>query len=317
MTDSVVTASVTLDLVLLGSRLGFGPLELALSAVVVSAWLVFGAWLWRALRPGRRGLSVLLYVTALSGLLAGALAQEALLFYAGIAVAGYATVAALLLVHGPGHAGTAAAQVALLVLGDLILFELLVHLYTEARTAEFKALRAVYRVEAEGLSFVGMLLAAAGGCRVAVLLLLVPLPGSLRPWHPGAAPGLFCTVLIAGALSAVRLIDPTLTTSGIWYTLLVMLGAAPVLYLLAVTCVLGKARIDGALRRLSSAASRGASLGAAGLDRIGNLCRRMAPRLQALERGLLSWPVAVVAATVFAVLLALAFFSGVLPAHSV
>lgn len=239
-----------------------------------------------------------------------ALAQDALLFYAGLAVADYATVAALLHVHGPSHAGTAAAQVVLLVLGDLILFELLVHLYAEARTAEFNALRAVYRAEAEGLAFVGMLLVASGGCRIGVLLLLVPLPGSVRPWRPGAAPGLFCTALVAGALSAARLIDPTLTSSGLWFTLLAMLGAALVLYLLAVTCVHEKARIDGALRRLSGAASRGASLGAGGLDWIGNLCRRSAPRLRAVERGLLSWPVAVATATVSAVLLAVAFFSG-------
>ncbi|MEQ8515293.1 MAG: hypothetical protein RIC38_06790 [Chromatocurvus sp.] len=304
------TTGVTLDLVLLGSRLAFGPLELAVSGAVAMLWLLFGAWLWRACRQAGGGAPVLFYGLATIGLFVGVPAQEALLFYAGLAVAGYATVAALFRIHGPGHARTAAAQVMLLVLGDLILFELLVYLYTEAQTAGFGELRDAYRVKGGGLSFVGVLLVATGGCRVAGLFLLMPLSGRLHAWRPGAAAGLVCVALVAGLLPGARLVDPTLATAGVWYTLLAMLGAAFALYLLAVTCVLAQARIDGASRQLSAMASRAASFGADRLARMGGLSARLVPRLLEAERRLLSWPVAVATATAFAALLALSFASG-------
>lgn len=306
MIDPVITASVPLDLVLLGSWLAVGPLELVLSAILAGAWLLFGAWLWRTADSVRRGGPALVYGVAAIGLFASVLAQDAVLFYAGLAVASYATVAAILFVNGPAHARTAAVQVVLLVLGDLILFELLVYLYSEAQTVDFDELRAAYQVKGGALSFVGALLVAAGGCRIAVLFLVLPLPGPLRPWPPGAAPGLFCTALSGGVLIGARIIDPGLSAPAVWYMLSAMVGAALILYPLAVICVLGKARIDSAFRVLSAAGSRAVSLWAGVLVRVGERSARLAPRLQALERRLLSWPVAVATATAFAVLLALA-----------
>ena len=221
-----MTSGVALDPVLQGSRLASGPLELALLSAVIVLWLLFGAWLWRASeRVHGRGLA-LVYGFVAVALCAGVLAQEALLFYTGVAVAGYASVAMLLAVHGVDHARTAAAQTMLLVLGDLILFELLAYLYSEAQATGFGELRAAYREKGGGLSFVGGLLVATGGCRIAGLFLLAPLPGRLTPWRPGAFSGLLCIAMVAGLLLGVRLVDPSLAAPGVWYTLLAMLGAA-------------------------------------------------------------------------------------------
>lgn len=300
-----LTAGVALDLVLLGSRLALGPLELLLSAVLLVLWLLFGVWLWRASAATRRAALALVYGFSGIGLLAATLAQDALLFYAGLAVASYGIVALLLRVHGPGHARTAAAQVVLLVLGDLILFELLAYLYTEGQSTGFDALRAAFQAKGGGMSFVGGLLVATGGCRVAGLFLLMPMPGRLQPWQAGSAPGLLCLALLAGPLIVARITDPALASVAVWYTLLATLAAACVLYLLAVTFVLAQARLASASQWLSTRASRAASFGAGLLAALGELSQRLAPRCLALERRLLSWPVAVATATVFAALLAL------------
>lgn len=305
MTDGETTRGVALDLVLLGSRLAFGPLELALLSAVIVLWLLFGAWLWRASERAHGGALAVVYGFVAVSLCAGVLAQEALLFYAGIAVAGYGTVATLLGVHGTDHARTAAAQAMLLVMGDLSLFELLAYLYSEAQATGFDELRAAYRQKGGGLSVVGGLLVASGGCRIAGLLLLVPLRGRLHPWHPGAVSGLLCIALVAGLLMGVRLVDPSLAAPEVWYTLLAMLGAALAAYLLVVTCVSFPARLSGVLHGVSIMASNAAALGTGLLARIGGLSTRIAPRLLTLERRLLSWPVAVATTTAFAVLLAL------------
>ncbi|MFN2287207.1 MAG: hypothetical protein ABR578_02620 [Chromatocurvus sp.] len=304
-----MTSGVALDPVLQGSRLASGPLELALLAAVIVLWLLFGAWLWRASERMHRVALAVVYGCVVVALCAGVLAQEALLFYTGISIAGYATVATLLAVHGVDHARTAAAQAMLLVLGDLILFELLAYLYSEAQATGFGELRAAYREKGGGLSFVGGLLVATGGCRIAGLLLLAPLPGRLYPWRPGAVTGLLCVAMVAGLLLGVRLVDPSLAAPEVWYTLLGMLGAALVAHLLVVTCVLSLARRGGLLQGVSVLASRAAVFGAGMLARVGELTMRLAPRLRALEQRFLSWSVAVATATAFAVLVALSAVS--------
>lgn len=304
------TPVVAMDFVLLGSRVAFGPLELVPLGLVAVAWLLFGAWLRHAAAPARRGPLAGAYGVAAIGLFASVLAQDVVLFYAGLACASYATVVLLIGVHGPTHARTTALLVVLLVLGDLLLFELLVHLYAGARSTGFDDLRAAYRATGGGLSFAGVLLVATGGGRLAVLILLLPMPGGVRPWHPGAALGLLCIALVAGPLTVFRLVHPSPVAPGALHLLLAMLGAAVVLYLLAASCVLAKARIDRALGWVSRLASHPASVGAGRLVRLGQLLSRLAPRFLAMERRLLSWPVAVATSTVFAVLLALAFAGG-------
>ena len=202
-----------LDIVLLGSRLGAGPLEVAALAVVTLLWLLFGVWLWRSSASARPGLLAVFYVMPASGLVAASLAQDAALFYAGLAAAGYGSLAALLLAHGAGHSRTAAAQATLLVLSDLILFELLVYLYAEAQTVTFDGLRAAYADRGSGLTFVAGLLVFAAGSRIAALFLLLPLSAGLPAWRMGAASALGATAVVAGPLLVVRLVDPSFATS--------------------------------------------------------------------------------------------------------
>ncbi len=298
-----------LDIVLLGSRLGAGPLEVAALAVVTLLWLLFGVWLWRSSASARPGLLAVFYVLPATGLITASLAQDAALFYAGLAAAGYGSLAALLLAHGAGHSRTAAAQATLLVLSDLILFELFVYLYAEAQTVAFDGLRAAYADRGSGLTFVAGLLIFAAGSRIAALFLLLPLSAGLPAWRMGTASALGATAVVAGPLLVVRIVDPSFATSAARYTLSAMLGAALALYLLAVILVRSRAGIDAFKRQLSDTGQRGLSPGVAVLALAGNLSQRLAPRARLAERALLSWPVAVTLASVLSLLLAFAFGS--------
>ena len=307
MIQSVTTFSRGLDIVLLGSGLSAGLLEWGVLCVLAVAWLAFGVWLLRNPVPGRRGLMALLYFIAGSGLAAAVLARDAPLFYSGVALTGYGTVALLLMGHGSTHVRTAAAQVTLMVLGDLLLFELFVSLYSQTSSAEFSGLRTAYADKGQGVSFMSGLLVATGGTRVAVLLLLLPVFDRLPAWRPGAVSGLACVAFVAGVLPVARLIDPLLSSVSAGYTLLAILGSAVVLCLLVVMCVLGKSRIDALAFRVSNLASRAVATGVTGLGLLEALAQRIAPIASALEQRMLSWPVAISAAATLALLLALSF----------
>jgi hypothetical protein len=302
----VATPGLSLDLVLLGSRLAFGTLEFVLLGVVALGWMVFGAWLWRtAARHDHDYLKAGLYFVSLASLFTTILAQDALLFYTGLAIASYTTVALLRLIHGPEQDRTVAAQTILLVLSDLMLFELFVSLYALAQTADFSDLQTVYQAHGSGASFLGVLLIASGGCRVATVLLLVPLSGRLHPWKPGAATALLCTGLLPGLLIIARFIDSSLSGPQAFYTLLAMLSAAWAGYLLAILCVLKKVAIDRMSCRVATMASSIVHLGRQSLAGLGRGSRRLAPQFRAAEQKLLSWPLAVATAVTFAGLFAL------------
>lgn len=307
MIESVTTFSSGLDTVLLGSGLTAGPVEWVVLCVLAAAWLVFGVWLLRSLAPGRRGLMAVLYCVAGSGLAAAVLAGDAPLFYSGVALTGYGTVALLLMAHGSGYVRTAAVQVTLMVLGDLLLFELFVSLYAQASSAQFTELRAAYADKGQGVSFVSFLLVATGGSRVAMLFLLLPVFDRLPAWRPGALPGLFCMALVSGVLPVARLTDPLLSSVNAGYSLLATLGVAVVLCLLSAMCVLQKSRIDAVAFGVSKLASCFVTTGAGGEGLLKAFASRVAPLVLALEQRLLSWPVAVSAAAVLALLLALSF----------
>lgn len=307
MSASLPTFHWPLDPVLLGGGLTAGPLDWGLLGTLVTLWLVFGLWLLRGHAPERRGLTMVLYAVAGLGLAASALASDAALFYSGVAMAGYGTVALLLIAHGSAHARTAAVQVALMVLGDLVLFEILVSLYSQASSAEFAELRAAYAVKGQGVSFVSALLVVTAGSKVAVLLLLIPVTDRLPAWRPGAAWGLLCVALVSGVLPVARLVDPLLSSASARYSLLVIPAAAVFLCLLFALCVLVKPRLDATAQYVSTLASWCVTMGVRSLEMLEALARRLAPLASALEQRMLSWPFAVAAATTMALLLALAF----------
>ncbi|TCO78291.1 hypothetical protein [Chromatocurvus halotolerans] len=307
MTVSLPTFHWPLDTVLLGSGLAAGPLDWVLLATLAILWLIFGLWLLRGPAPVRRGRTLVLHAVAGLGLAVAALARDAALFYSGVAMAGYGTVALLLIAHGAAHARTAAVQVALMVLGDLVLFEMLVSLYSQASSAEFDELRTAYAIKGQGVSFVSALLVVTGGSKVAVLLLLVPVTDRLPAWRPGAASGLLCVALVSGVLPVVRLVDPLLSSASARYSLLAIPAAAIFLCLLFALCILGKSRLDAAAQRVSTLASRSVTLGVRGLATLEALARHVAPMAAALEQRMLSWPFAVAAAATLALLLAMTF----------
>jgi len=310
---SLPTFHWPLNAVLLGSGATAGPLEWMLLGALAVLWLVFGLWLLRSHTSARRGLTVALHAIAGLGLAAAALASDAALFYSGVTLAGYGTVALLLVAHGPGRARTAAVQVLLMVLGDLALFEILVSLYSQAFSVQFGDLRAAYAVKGQGLSLISALLVITAGSKVAMLLLLIPATDRLPSWRPGAASGLLCVALVSGVLPMVRLVDPLLSSESARYSLLASAAAAVFLCLLSALCVLGKSRLDAAVRRVSALASLSVATGVRGLA-MPAVARRLAPLSSALEQRMLSWPFAVAAAATLALALVLAVAFGGLPA---
>lgn len=305
MTDAV-SGVVELDIVLLGSAFTYGVDELVWLGLVVIAWLAFGAWLWRRSPEGDAAQPLALYCLGIAGLATAVFAGDALLFYTGVALASYGTLGVLLSAHGPGHARIAALHMALLVAGDLLLFELVVYLYADAQTAEFAGLRSAFLALGEGaaVSFASVLLVSAGACRLAVVLLWIPLPGLRRAWRPGAVPGLLCTACLGGIMT-VRLLASDSGAPG-WQAVLLAMSLMA-LVLILVLCI-GLLCLPFARRGFA-----GLGWGAALIMRRGESLRSAfvalsataIPSIQSLEQRLLSWPVAVAGATLLGLLFVL------------
>lgn len=307
MMQDMPTYTLTLNNVLLGSSLTAGSLEWLLLVVFGVAWLAFGVWLWRSLASQRPRLLLALLTMAGGGFATAIVAADALLFYSGAAVAGYATVALLLIAHHAGFVRSAALQVSLMVLGDLVLFELFLTLYSGAETADFTDLRTIYADMSGGLSFVSMLLVIAAGSKVAVLFLLVSVTERLPGWQAGAASGLLCVALVSGVLPVARLLDFPLSATAAGYKLLAISLTAILIWLLVLMCVLGKLRIDLAVHKVGVFSSRFPAAGFATLAHVQVLAQRLTRLFSEGEQRMLSSPVAVFAAAMLVLLLGLAF----------
>jgi hydrogenase-4 component B len=190
----------------LGSGLALDPTSRIFLAATAVLWLCAG-WLM----VGRQGARIGRWRSALSALIAMgagcglALAQDALLWFAAGTLAGYAFYG--LLLQGTTRPARAAARrlVVLLVLGDLLLFELFLILAHEAGGTSFVGLREALATT-ENPVFVLFLMTLGLGIKAGVLGVHFWLLPSLRAGTPAVRLALIGFVSAAGLLGWLRLL---------------------------------------------------------------------------------------------------------------
>lgn len=220
---------VPLPGLLLGSALvldGTGRVFLLLNALL---WLAGGALATlrhRVALPSGCGVLLLL---AMAGTMGMALAADALLFLAFSTMTGYSLLG-LLICQGDGPSRRAGAfLVALLVISDLLLYELFLHLAYEAGGTDFAAFRGLV-VESHSRELSLGLLIAGLGIKTGMAGLHFWLPPSVTAAAVMMRPVLVSFILTAGILVWVRMLplgDAQWTGAG---NLLCWLGAITVGY---------------------------------------------------------------------------------------
>jgi len=204
---------------------GSGRLFLLLCA---GLWLATGLLAHPQLHSAGAGRFAVLLLLALAGSQGLALAGDALLFFAAGTLAGYAVYG--LLVHQAHESTHRAGRVlmVLLVVSDLVIFELLLLLGQAAGSVDFMSLRdAMADTDSRGL-MLGLLLVGFG-VKAGVVVLHVWLAPALMTAAPAIRPALIGLMFGAGLLGWLRLLplgqvhwdDAGLVMQGLaWATLL-------------------------------------------------------------------------------------------------
>ena len=196
--------SLGLPAAMLGSELvidATGRVFLALSAAL---WLASG-WLARPrLCAAESSHFAVLLLLAMTGGLGMALAGDALLFFTATTLAGYALYG-LLVHHRDGSAHRAGrVLVVLLVVSDLLVFELLLILSQEARASDFAALRQAFGNTDTQALLLGLLVVGFG-IKAGVFGLHVWLAPVFTNAVPALRPAVIGFMLGAGLLGWLRL----------------------------------------------------------------------------------------------------------------
>ncbi len=195
---SAPDTGLALPVVLLGSSLELDAIGRPFLFAVALLWLTAGVL-------GRAGLrstgTALLYLLAMSGTFAMALAGDLLLFLLGSTVSGYALYGLL------GGSGGAQALVRLLVLSDLMLFESLLLLVYAGNGLEFASLpQSIAAAQDNGLLLILFLLGF--GAKAGLLGVHYWLAPSISSARPEQRLALIAFVLTAGLLPWTRLLAP-------------------------------------------------------------------------------------------------------------
>ncbi len=189
---------LALPVVLLGSSLELDAIGRPFLFAVAVLWLTAGVL-------GRAGLhsagTALLYLLAMSGTFAMALAGDLLLFLLGSTVSGYALYGLL------GGSGGAQVLVRLLVLSDLMLFESLLLLVYAGNGLEFASLpQSIAAAQDNGLLLILFLLGF--GAKAGLLGVHYWLAPSISSARPEQRLALIAFVLTAGLLPWTQLLAP-------------------------------------------------------------------------------------------------------------
>jgi NADH:ubiquinone oxidoreductase subunit 2 (subunit N) len=195
---SVPDTGLALPVVLLGSSLELDAIGRPFLFAVALLWLTAGVL-------GRAGLrsqgAALLYLLAMSGTFAMALAGDLLLFLLGSTVSGYALYGLL------GGRGGAQALVRLLVLSDLMLFESLLLLVYAGTGLEFASLpQSIAAAQDNGLLLILFLIGF--GAKAGLLGVHYWLAPSISSARHEQRLALMAFVLTAGLLPWTRLLAP-------------------------------------------------------------------------------------------------------------
>jgi hypothetical protein len=181
---------------------GTGRVFLLLNAVL---WLAGGMLATRQYRITPPSQDAVLLLLAMSGTMGMAVTADALLFLACATMAGYSALG-LLICQGQGPSRRAGGiLVVLLVVSDLVLYELFLHLAHETVGTDFAAFRhAMAESHSRGLSF-GLLLVGLG-IKTGMAGLHFWLAPAFRAAATTMRPLLVSFILTAGLLAWVRLL---------------------------------------------------------------------------------------------------------------
>ena len=195
---SAPDTALALPAVLLGSSLELDAIGRPLLLAVAVLWLVAG--LLGCAELHRTG-QALLYLLAMSGTFAMALAGDLSLFLLASTVAGYSLYGLL------GGRGGAPLMIKLLVLSDLLVFELLALLAHAGDGLAFASLPAsIAAANDNGLLLILLLLGF--GAKAGLLGVHYWLAPSIDSARPALRPALVAFVLTAGLLPWIRLLAP-------------------------------------------------------------------------------------------------------------
>lgn len=197
--------TLTLPPVMLGGVLELDSTGRVFLFLVSSLWLVSGVLTRARLRRAGSNAFALLLLLAMSGSVALVLAGDALVFFAGATAAGYGLYGAL--VCGADTHGRKAGRllVILLVLSDVLVFEVLLTLSHAAGAVELEALRRVLLFIDNQDVLLGMLIVGFG-IKVGVLGVHFWMPPVFAAADTALRPALLAFVFAAGVLGALRLL---------------------------------------------------------------------------------------------------------------
>ncbi|MCW8905979.1 MAG: proton-conducting transporter membrane subunit [Sedimenticola sp.] len=197
--------TLRLPAVMLGAGLELDGTGRVFLILIASLWLASGILLRDRLRAASSNLFATMLLLAMLGSFSLVLSDNALLFFAASTVAGYSLYGAL--VHDTDSQTRTAGKVlvVLLVLSDLLVFEVLLLLGQAAGTTDFVSLRQVF-VDLENANLVLGLLIIGFGVKLGILGVHFWVPPVFSRAEPGLLPALVAFMFGAGLLGGLRLI---------------------------------------------------------------------------------------------------------------
>ena len=203
---SILTNGVlTLPSVMLGGILELdvtGRLFLFLISIL---WLASGALARARLRAAASDSFAIMLLLAMTGSFGLVLAGDALLFFAAATVAGYGLYGALVSEADPHAHKAGKVLVVLLVLSDVLVFEVLLMLGQAAGSVDFESLQQAF-VEIESKNLVLGLLVAGFGIKIGMLGVHLWIPPVFAAANSVLRPAVVALIFGAGVLGALRLL---------------------------------------------------------------------------------------------------------------
>lgn len=197
---------LALPVTLLGGALALDAMTRVALATSALLWLAAGWLLVGHRREGGADLRpATLALLGMAGTFALALADDGLLWLAAGTLAGYALCGLILCDANRAARAAGRRLVALLVLGDLVLFELLLVLAHAAGGTSFESLRAAV-AQSDSPAFILGLMILGFGLKAGVPGVHLWLLPAFRSAPPGVRPALIAFISAAGVLGWLRLL---------------------------------------------------------------------------------------------------------------
>lgn len=197
--------TLRLPAVMLGAGLELDGSGRVFLMLIASLWLASGILVRDRLHAASSDLFATMLLLAMSGCFGLVLSDNALLFFAASTLAGYCLYGALVNEADMQTRKACGVLVVLLVVSDLLVFEVLLLLGQAAGATDFEALRQVF-VDHENKNLVLGLLIIGFGIKLGLLGMHFWVPPVMSRAEPGLLPALLAFMSGAGLLGGLRLI---------------------------------------------------------------------------------------------------------------